>query len=130
MRWRASRTRNPVSKTAIAAAAFVRRFPKCFIPPILSQLPTCRLKVRFWHCLMGHVKEFDMRIALSIVIAVVGLGLTPFVDGSDANALVCARGVVRAGCVGAVGAVAVRRPPIAAACRTVIVNGVAVRRCV
>jgi hypothetical protein len=76
------------------------------------------------------MKEFAMRIALSIVIAVVGLALTPFVDGSDANALVCARGVVRAGCAGAGGAVVVRRAPVVAACRTVIVNGVAVRRCV
>jgi hypothetical protein len=70
-----------------------------------------------------------VRIVLSIVIGVFILALTPFLAVSDANAVVCARGVYRAGCAGAGGAVVVRRPPVAA-CRTVIVNGVAVRRCV
>ena len=70
-----------------------------------------------------------MRMVLSIVIGVFLLTLTPFFAVSDANAVVCARGVVRAGCAGPAGAVVVRRPPVAA-CRTVIVNGVAVRRCV
>ena len=70
-----------------------------------------------------------MRFVLSIVIGVFILALTPFLAVSDANAVVCARGVYRAGCAGAGGAVVVRRPPVAA-CRTVIVNGVAVRRCV
>ncbi|MET0874486.1 MAG: hypothetical protein ABWX81_06820 [Pseudolabrys sp.] len=70
-----------------------------------------------------------MRFVLSTVIAVFILALTPFLAISDANAVVCARGVYRAGCAGAGGAVVVRRPPVAA-CRTVIVNGVAVRRCV
>jgi hypothetical protein len=70
-----------------------------------------------------------MRVARSIVVAVFLLASTPFFSVSDANAIVCARGVVRAGCAGPVGAVVVRPPP-AAACRTVIVNGVAVRRCV
>jgi hypothetical protein len=62
---------------------------------------------------------------------------------TDANAVVCARGVARAGCVGAHGAAvvgvggaavvgvggaaAVR--PVSAACRWVVVNGVRVRRC-
>jgi hypothetical protein len=70
-----------------------------------------------------------MRFVLSIAIGVFILALTPFLAVSDANAVVCARGVYRAGCAGAGGAVVVRRPPVAA-CRTVIVNGVAVRRCV
>jgi hypothetical protein len=70
-----------------------------------------------------------MRFVLSIVIGVFILALTPFLAVSDANAVVCARVVYRAGCAGAGGAVVVRRPPVAA-CRTVIVNGVAVRRCV
>jgi hypothetical protein len=48
----------------------------------------------------------------------------------DANAVVCACGVYRAGCAGARGAVVVRRPPVVAACRTVLVNGVWVKRCV
>jgi hypothetical protein len=75
------------------------------------------------------IEEFMMRLALSTVIGVFLLALTPFFAVSDANAVVCARGVVRAGCAGPAGAVVVRRPPVAA-CRTVIVNGVAVRRCV
>ncbi|MGC2083244.1 MAG: hypothetical protein WA702_07760 [Bradyrhizobium sp.] len=75
------------------------------------------------------MEEFMMRLALSTVIGVFVLALTPFFAVSDANAVVCARGVVRAGCAGPAGAVVVRRPPVAA-CRTVIVNGVAVRRCV
>ncbi len=68
-----------------------------------------------------------MRIALSTVIGVLLLAVTPFFAVSDANAVVCARGVHRAGCAGPAGAVVVRRPPVV--CRTVIVNGVAVRRC-
>jgi hypothetical protein len=48
------------------------------------------------------------------------------VQTNDANAVVCARGVVRAGCVAAGGAVVVRTAPV---CRYVIVNGVRVRRC-
>jgi hypothetical protein len=76
-----------------------------------------------------NIEEFMMRLALSTVIGVFVLALTPFFAVSDANAVVCARGVVRAGCAGPAGAVVVRRPPVAA-CRTVIVNGVAVRRCV
>jgi hypothetical protein len=75
------------------------------------------------------IEEFMMRLALSTVIGVFLLALPPFFAVSDANAVVCARGVVRAGCAGPAGAVVVRRPPVAA-CRTVIVNGVAVRRCV
>jgi hypothetical protein len=46
---------------------------------------------------------------------------------TDANAVVCARGVVRAGCVAAGGAVVVRTAPV---CHYVVVNGVRVRRCV
>ena len=69
-----------------------------------------------------------MRFALSTLIGVFILASTPFLAVSDANGVVCARGVVRAGCAGAAGAVVVRRPP--AVCRTVIGNGVAVRRCV
>lgn len=47
--------------------------------------------------------------------------------------MVCADGVVRAGCAGARGAVVVRKPAVvvkpAVVCRTVVVNGVKVRRC-
>jgi hypothetical protein len=49
-------------------------------------------------------------------------------ESNDANAVVCARGVVRAGCAGPNGAVVVRRP--VAACRMVLMNGVMVRRCI
>jgi len=69
-----------------------------------------------------------MRFALSSVIGVFMLAATSFFAVSDANAAVCARGVYRAGCAGPAGAVVVRKPRVA--CRTVIVNGVAVRRCV
>ncbi len=55
-------------------------------------------------------------------------GATLTFKTTDANAVVCARGVYRAGCAGVNGAVVVRRP--VAACRSVLVNGVGVRRCV
>ena len=45
----------------------------------------------------------------------------------ESSAVVCARGVYRAGCAGARGAVVVRHP--VARCRSVLVNGVYVRRC-
>ena len=47
---------------------------------------------------------------------------------TDANAVVCARDVVRAGCVTTGGAAVVRTA--APVCRYVVVNGVRVRRCV
>ena len=48
------------------------------------------------------------------IMAMMGLGLCVFVAGltlptTDANAVVCARGFYRAGCVGPNGAVGVRR---------------------
>ncbi|WP_338694873.1 hypothetical protein V5279_02705 [Bradyrhizobium sp. 26S5] len=49
-------------------------------------------------------------------------------ESSDASAVVCARGVYRAGCAGARGAVVVRNP-VVAGCRWVWVGGVKVRRC-
>lgn len=49
-------------------------------------------------------------------------------ETSDANAVVCARGVHRAGCAGYRGAVVVRKP-VVAGCRWVWVGGVKVRRC-
>jgi hypothetical protein len=68
-----------------------------------------------------------MRSFLLIAAAILAFGATMTVETSDANAVVCARGVVRAGCAGPNGAVVVRRP--VAACRSVLVNGVWVRRC-
>lgn len=45
---------------------------------------------------------------------------------TDANAVVCAKGVVRAGCVAAGGAAVVHTAPV---CHYVVVNGARVRRC-
>ena len=70
-----------------------------------------------------------MRSFLLIAVAVLSFAGTMTFATSDANAVVCARGVYRAGCAGYRGAVVVRRPPVAA-CRYVWVNGVRVRRCV
>lgn len=68
-----------------------------------------------------------MRSILLIAAAVVAFAGTMVIESTDANAVVCARGVYRAGCAGTRGAVVVRRPPVV--CRTVWVNGVRVRRC-
>jgi hypothetical protein len=60
-----------------------------------------------------------------LVLAAFAAGMFLTTIPTDANAVVCAKGVVRAGCVGRHGAVVVHRP----VCRTVWVNGVKVRRC-
>jgi hypothetical protein len=73
-----------------------------------------------------------MRLFVLAALAVTTFAATMAIDTTDANAVVCARGVVRAGCAGARGAAVVRRPAVArpaAGCRYVIVNGVRVRRC-
>jgi hypothetical protein len=65
------------------------------------------------------------------VIASLAAGLAAIAavgTATEANAVACAKGVVRAGCVSTRGAAVVRRP--VAACRMVVVNGVRVRRCV
>jgi hypothetical protein len=62
-----------------------------------------------------------MRSFLLMTFAVLAFATTMIVETSDANAVVCA---------GSRGAVVVRRPVPVAACRTVLVNGVWVRRCV
>ena len=78
-----------------------------------------------------------MRLFILAVLAIASFATTMTVKTTEANAVVCARGVARAGCVGPNGAAVVGRPvgaavvrPVAAACRYVIVNGVCVRRCV
>jgi hypothetical protein len=79
--------------------------------------------------------EATMRLFILGALAITAFATTMTFSPSDANALVCARGVVRAGCagphgaavVGPRGAAAVRAP--VAACRVVVVNGVRVRRC-
>ena len=84
-----------------------------------------------------------MRLFVLVALAIAGFAATTTYNTTDANALVCARGVVRAGCAGPNGAAvvglrgaavagpngaAVVRAPVAA-CTYVIVNGVRVRRC-
>jgi len=68
-----------------------------------------------------------MRAIFLAAIAITAFSTTMTFKTTNANAVVCAKGVYRAGCV-APGRAAVVRP--AAACRYVIVNGVRVRRCV
>jgi hypothetical protein len=65
---------------------------------------------------------------LIAAIAVAAFSTTMTVKTTDANAVVCAKGVYRAGCAAPAARAAVVGP--AAACRDVIVNGVRVRRCV
>ncbi|QHO73447.1 hypothetical protein ACH79_13065 [Bradyrhizobium sp. CCBAU 051011] len=68
-----------------------------------------------------------MRYSLIIASAFLALGATLSFTSIEANAAVCADGVVRAGCAGPRGAVVVRKP--VKVCKTVWVNGVKVRRC-
>jgi hypothetical protein len=95
--------------------------PACTLP-LRSELPFQSNRQ-----LAGRV---NMRSLLLIACAALAFAATMTVETTDANAVVCARGVYRAGCAGARGAVVVRRPPVVAACRTVLVNGVWVKRCV
>lgn len=69
-----------------------------------------------------------MRAFLLIASALLAFVATMTFESSDANAVVCARGVYRAGCAGRNGAVVVRRPVVH--CTRVLVNGVYVKRCV
>jgi hypothetical protein len=65
-----------------------------------------------------------MRLILLAALALVSItALAP----TSAEAVVCARGVFRAGCAGPNGAVVVHRPVVV--CHTVWVGGVRVRRC-
>jgi hypothetical protein len=69
-------------------------------------------------------------LAASVMAAFVG---TMALTTTKAGAVVCARGVYRAGCAGPNGAAVVRRPVVAPppvrVCKSVLVNGVYVRRC-
>jgi hypothetical protein len=69
-----------------------------------------------------------MRSFLILATAVAAFAATMTVETSNANAVVCAAGVARAGCAGPRGAAVVTKPPVAA-CRYVVVNGVRVRKC-
>ena len=66
-----------------------------------------------------------MKTAAALLIVLATFGIV-----SEANAVVCARGVVRAGCAGPNGAVVARRPVAAPVVRPgcAIVNGVRVCR--
>jgi hypothetical protein len=68
-----------------------------------------------------------MRSFLIIASALFAFSAAMTFESNTASAAVCADGVVRAGCAGPRGAVVVRKP--VKVCKTVIVNGVAVRRC-
>lgn len=74
-----------------------------------------------------------LRSFLLIAAAVLAFGATMTVKTTEANAVVCASGVHRAGCAGPHGAAVVHRPivhpHVHRGCRSVLVNGVYVRRC-
>jgi hypothetical protein len=73
-----------------------------------------------------------VRAFLLMAASLLAFGATVAFTSTDANAVVCARGVYRAGCAGYRGAVGVRRPYVPYArrgCRSVVENGVYVRRC-
>ncbi|MGC2461744.1 MAG: hypothetical protein WA446_12360 [Steroidobacteraceae bacterium] len=66
-----------------------------------------------------------MRLFALAALAITTFVATMAIDRTDANAVVCARGVHRAGCV-APGRAVVVHP----ACHWVVVRGVRVHRCV
>src|SRR5262245_56037583 len=76
----------------------------------------------------NHWRRNDMRSLLLAGVALLAFSATMTLESRTASAVVCADGVVRAGCAGPRGAVVVRKP--VAACKWVVVNGVKVQRCV
>jgi hypothetical protein len=71
-----------------------------------------------------------MRTFIFAAVAALTFTAAMTFEPADANAVVCADGVVRAGCAGPRGAVVVRKPkPVVVVCKTVWVNGVKVKRC-
>ncbi|KGJ64525.1 hypothetical protein BJA5080_08302 [Bradyrhizobium diazoefficiens SEMIA 5080] len=75
-------------------------------------------------------REDNMRSLLLVASALLAFGATMTFEATDANAVVCARGVYRAGCAGPNAAVVVRKPVPVVRCTRVLVNGVYVKRCV
>jgi len=75
-------------------------------------------------------REEDTRSFLLIASALFAFAASMTFESTDANAVVCARGVYRAGCAGPNGAVVVRHPVPVVRCTRVLVNGVYVKRCV
>jgi hypothetical protein len=76
------------------------------------------------------LEENNMRSLLLAGTALLAFSAALTLESRTASAVVCADGVVRAGCAGPRGAVVVRKPVPVAACKWVVVNGVKVRRCV
>jgi hypothetical protein len=83
---------------------------------------------RHWPNRQGRTREPKHLFIPADCIRLFAFAATMTFETTDANAVVCARGVYRAGCAGYRGAVVVARPPTVI-CRTVRVNGVRVRRC-
>ena len=71
-----------------------------------------------------------MRSLLLAATALLPLPATMTIESRTASAVVCADGVVRAGCAGPRGAVVVRKPVPVVAANGSWVNGVKVRKCV
>jgi hypothetical protein len=74
-----------------------------------------------------------MRVLLLTALAALSFTATMTYEPSDANAIVCARGIFRAACVGRYGGVVVRRPYVGgvyggAVVRRGVYGGVVVRR--
>ncbi|MEY9365135.1 hypothetical protein ABH994_007856 [Bradyrhizobium yuanmingense] len=67
---------------------------------------------------------------LLVASALLAFAATMTFEATDANAVVCARSVVRAGCAGPNAAVVVRKPVPAVRCTRVLVSGVYMKRCV
>jgi hypothetical protein len=72
----------------------------------------------------SYLRNFQILAA-----ALLAFGATMIFESTDANAVICAHGVHRAGCAGYRGAVVVRPPVAVPACHSALVNGVYVRRC-
>jgi len=70
------------------------------------------------------MRSFILAASAALTVAA-AITLAP----TEASAVVCADGVVRAACAGPRGAVVVRKPAPVVVCKTVWVNGVKVRRC-
>lgn len=69
-----------------------------------------------------------MKTLLLAGLSALTFAATLTIGAQEAGAVVCARGVYRAGCAGYRGAAVVRRP-VGRVCRTVWVRGVRTTRC-
>lgn len=96
-RLREAPARPKLTATRSFANAFEPQFGRCWLRCI--DLGICRFK--------PHTKEATMRLFALAALAIAAFVATMTIDRTDANAVVCARGPYRAGCVGARGAVVV-----------------------